>query len=188
MTAACVVLSVDPGLATGVALSVLYRQPHDLELPNMHRHELMGKFDLELRYQATLTWSGAAKSGTNFVESAHGLAAALGVPLTVVIEQFVITKTALQKNTTWSSEVSGMFTLATYQYAPDAALVLIQKPSQIKTLVHGNKALEQCGIKMRGVSMVDHEQDAIAHAMLYAARLSQGQARIGQSQLGEQRT
>lgn len=188
MTAACVVLSVDPGLATGVAQSALYRKPHDLEFPTLYRHELMGKFDLDLGCQTTLSWTEAAKNAAMMVVSARDAAATAGVPLTVVIEQFVITKTALQKNTTWSSEVAGMFTLATYEHAPDAALVLTQKPSQIKTLVHGNKALEECGIKRRGVAMVDHEQDAIAHAMLYAARLSQGQVRIGQSQLGEQRT
>lgn len=181
-------LTVDPGLMTGWAISTLWPDASAPEAGNVHAHPLLGRYDFQLHAQGTVTWLQSLTDAPGIVATAAIHAINARTPLMTVIEQFVINKTALQKNTTWSSEVLGVFALASKQFSADIALDLTQKPSQIKTLFIANKVLEQAGIKQPRKAMVSHEQDAIAHGMLYGTRLHNGETRVGLQRLGDMRT
>lgn len=181
-------LTVDPGLMTGWAISTLWPDATHPEVGNVYAHPLLGRYDIQLHSRGTVTWQSSLVDAPGIVHAAAAAATSTGTELMTVIEQFVINKTALQKNTTWSSEVLGVFALATKQFDPRIALDLTQKPSQIKTLFITNKVLEQAGIKQPRKAMVSHEQDAVAHAMLFGTRLHNCETAVGVQRLGEMRS
>ena len=177
---AAIILSVDPGKATGWAITEVYDAAHiqaptkDL-ITSPYFHKCYLRF---VEYGTILTVEDASTQFNSIARSAQLLATTYDVPLKLITEKFVITKTAMQKNTTWSSEVTGIVRNAVMNVCPTATYDDTQKPTEMKNLVHKNKLLHELGLKRRGARMTTHESDALGHAILYAARLSKRITRL----------
>lgn len=168
-------ITVDPGVATGYALTHLYDTPQE----GNHTDIRLGAQSLTVRTHGTTNMENAPDVFQLLAEHANYHTPS-DVAICLIVEDFIITRTAMQKNTTWSSEVTGMaIAAARLTIAADRLTIdNTQSSSSMKNVVHNSKVLQAMGIKKRGDKMTGHEADALGHAVLYAARHNLKQVKL----------
>jgi hypothetical protein len=173
-----VIVTVDPGESTGYSVVEVYNAKHPQIPAGTYGHAIFARCRVRPLAYGTVGYDQASDVLDQHITYAAALAADREVPLRVVVEKFVITRTAMQTNSTWSSEVTGMAVTSLHRAAPTAKIDTTQQPTEIKNLIHKNRILQQIGLKPHGSGMTTHEADALAHALLFAARLSNGLTRL----------
>lgn len=170
-------VTVDPGQMTGYGILHLY----DNKEQGKHTDIRLGDHSVTIRMRGTTGMDDAPDAFKLLMQRAESHTPA-NVPICLVVEDFIITRTAMQKNTTWSSEVTGMAKAAAQFLIPSYQLVIdnSQSSSDMKNVVHKAKVLQDMGIKTRGDKMTDHEADALGHGILYAARINAKQVKLPQ--------
>jgi hypothetical protein len=171
-------MGVDPGDDTGIGLAVLYAP--DETVPSgvdTYTHPMLNGHRLWLQMHAVTDYDNAPKIIGVFMRRAEHLrdTYAPDTPIQLTIEKFIITKTAMDANATWSSEVTGMAIAAPVLLpVPNVRVITTQQPNGMKNIIHANKVLQTLQITRRGDGMTQHEKDAIGHVLVRAAALAVG--------------
>jgi hypothetical protein len=185
-----IILGVDPGEDTGIAVGILYRPDEYVHEPSgpAYTPRMLHGWQLQIPFHAVTDYDNATAALSTAVNYAGG--ARQRIPgadpnLYLVIENFIITKTAMDTNATWSSEVTGMaMSTGLLLWNPlntDGKVHIdkTQQPNGMKGLIHDNKLLQEMQITRRGDKMTQHQKDAIGHVFVFANRLSEGRISTG---------
>lgn len=148
----------------------------DLSNSSVKTHPYIDGYGLDLRHQRTIEFDNGTcvDELRQMIMAAHTLRYLPNgdlVPLSVVVEDFVLTRNSVFGQAKWSLEVRGMV-VAIVELAKleKISIVLKQKSSDAKPAVKDDK-LEEFGFKKKRVAIVDHEKDAMRHAILYTSKL-----------------
>lgn len=168
-------VAIDPGLMTGYGILHLYNNKQQ----GKHTDIRLGDHSVTVQTHGTTDMDNAPETLELLMQHAQ-FHTPDDVPICLVVEDFIITRTAMQKNTTWSSEVTGMAKYAAKRLIPNHQLVIdeSQSSSDMKNAIHKPKVLQDMGVKVRGDKMVSHESDALGHGILYAARVNLKQVKL----------
>lgn len=138
-------ISVDPGLKTGVAL--LDRKGDDVSLT----------LSAELNEAELAPWLRMCLHNWRELEDED-------VTVTVVFERFLITmETAKNSQAPWSLEMIGVLKQVCRDYGYPLELIYAQRPTEAKNVVP-NPKLKRLGLWHRGGA--GHANDAIRHGVL----------------------
>lgn len=182
-----VVVGIDPGETTGLALATLYKetsgaqagsQAEGVQPDQTHTHPLIQGFHVEVREWTDASFDDAVPKLRAVIRQARRLAYAHNLPMSrvaVTVERFILTRTAVMGNATWSSEVTGMAKALAAVDTPGYHWDRTQSAADMKTTVHQAKALQQMGLIKRGAKISTHMADALGHVILFAARYRNGE-------------
>lgn len=170
-----VILCIDPGKATGLAVVSAWRKPAGIPVDSEEgfSHRLFNKYVIQLHQLTTLNFDTVYTDLVGSMTYADELSKKLGVPAKLVGEAFIITNTAQRGASTWSLEViGGSKALRDTQFPHWCSYDFAQKSGDAKTVVT-NTVLKDCGLTKKNLGRVltPHEQDALRHALLHVARI-----------------
>lgn len=172
-----VIVGVDPGETTGLTITLLCKGATP-PAEGFHSHPLIDGYWLAVKWWGEATFAEVPRVLYSYMEEARRTALAHDLPLlrvAVVVEDFVITRVAMQANATWSSEVTGMAKLAAELAVPGHLFDKTQKSADMKSAVIKPKVLKEMGLVQRGDGISTHMADALGHAILFSARYRNGE-------------
>lgn len=172
-----IILAIDPGLTTGYCTGLLWREGDTSEGVT---NTAFAGYSFTRLNGGQFGMDEAPETLLTLVRELAHTARELHIPdhrVAVLAEKFVITRTAMQSNATWSSEVTGMVqAIAQLHLPPGYYWDKSQQPSQMKRLIQQGGVMKETGYdKLR---QGPHAKDALGHALLFAARYRNGHVKV----------
>lgn len=175
MTGKWLVLSFDPGQTTGYAVMGIYATPPTQLANKQVSHSLFDPLTVAFMSTGTLTMDEVPAFVQETCRRAHTGYFGAFERVAVVVEDFIVTRLAMQSNATWSSEVTGMIRAVTQLELPDSRWENTQRPVEMKNLIQKSGVLKELGLTQGG----PHIRDAVGHALLFATRYRNGHVKSG---------
>ena len=175
MKAVGVIVAIDPGKATGLAIGSVWRKPAGVEIDEEGAitHRLFTKYAVKLHRFDTLSFEHVYTDLLPNMQYADSLGKTLDVPVKLVGEAFIITNTAQRGASTWSLEViGGSKALVDTNFADWLPYDFSQKSGDAKTVMT-NTVLKDCKLTSKDMEckLTPHVQDAMRHLLLHVSRV-----------------